>query len=258
MLRAVVVALYRCYAIAAFVVVVLLLFCPILIMAPSLPMRRAIGRVTVRAWLLVIGVRFRVIGLKHLPDGPCVALCNHASYVDGIVLTAALPTHFNFLVQHRAANWPYVGLIIRRMGVSFVNRESPVAAGLALRRMIRSTRSGESWAIFPEGRFRQEPGLMPFYGGAFLIAAKAQVPVVPGVMRGTRWFFGEGQWLPRWSRIDIELFPPIAAASTHRKSADALRDAAYAVMLQHCGERSASDMKNSESADQPGAESEQA
>ena len=236
MLKPLLLKSYGVYAALAFVVVVLLLFCPLLIAAPTLRIRRTIGRITVRAWLAAIFVPLRVRGLDHLPQTPCVVLCNHASYVDGIVLTAALPENFTFLVQHEARQWPYVGLIIRRMGVAFVNRHAVMPAALALRRLIRAIDTGESVAIFPEGSFRKPPGLMHFYGGAFVIAAKTGVPVVPAVMRGTRRILSDGEILPRPGRIDIKLFAPIRAAGKQRRDAERLGNEARRVMLEHCGE----------------------
>lgn len=226
-------AAYGVYALAAFVVVVLLLFCPLLIAAPSLRLRRAIGRFTVRAWLACCGVRLRVRGLEHLPRGPAVVVCNHASYVDGIVLTAALPVRYTFLVQHKVAGWPYIGLIISRMGVRYVNRESPRAAARAALGLVRAARRGESLAIFPEGTFRREPGLMPFFGGAFLVAARAQVPVVPAVMLGSRRFYADGERWPSFSAIEVWLFAPQHSAGRDRPSRAALQARVARVMRTH-------------------------
>lgn len=184
--------LYGVYAAAIFVVVVLLLFCPLLIVAPGLPLRRAIGRAGVRAWLRLSFIPFRVRGLEHLPERPCLALCNHASYLDGLLLTAALPARFTFFVQHAAGDWPYVGLVIRRMGVALVNRGSPREAARSTRELIDRLGAGESFAIFPEGTFLQEPALLPFQAGAFVIAARAGVPVVPAVIRGSRHLLAKG------------------------------------------------------------------
>jgi 1-acyl-sn-glycerol-3-phosphate acyltransferase len=74
------------------------------------------------------------------------------------------------------------------------------------------------------------------YAGAFLIAAKAGIPVLPAVMRGTRHLFAEGQKLPRWSSIDVEFFESIAPPEKSSKDAEALREAAHNVMRSHCGE----------------------
>ncbi|MGQ3056648.1 MAG: lysophospholipid acyltransferase family protein [Nevskia sp.] len=228
--------LHGVYAAAVFVIVVLLLFCPLLIVLPTLGARRATGRLAVRAWMHLSLMPFRVRGLQQLPDGPCIVICNHASYLDGILLTAALPPHFTFFVQHGAADWPYIGLILRRMGCQFVNRSSPREAAKATKTLIDRARAGESFAIFPEGTFRAAPVLLPFQSGAFLIAARAAVPVVPAVIRGSRALLGEGRRLFSWSAVDIDLFAPLSAHGDSREAADTLSVTARAVMLAHCGE----------------------
>jgi len=229
-------ALFGVYSMTVFVVVLLLLFCPLLILAPTLPLRRAIGRLGVRAWMALSFIPFRVRGLHNLPPGPCVAVCNHASYLDGIIVTAALPSRFTFLVQHGAAEWPYVGLVVKRMGVSFVNRGSVRAAALATRELIERIQAGESLAIFPEGTFRRAPTLLPFQAGAFMVAARAGVPLVPLVLRGTRTMYGEGQKVLRWSPVTVDVFPPVTAQGDGRDAVQDLQNAARAAILQHCGD----------------------
>jgi 1-acyl-sn-glycerol-3-phosphate acyltransferase len=177
-----------------------------------------------------------VRGREHLPDGPCIALSNHASYLDGPLLTAALPGRFTFVVQHGAADWALVGPIIRRMGVTFVNRGSARTGASQTRTLIRWLQEGRSLAIFPEGTFERPPGLLPFRKGAFLMAAHAGVPVVPAVIRGSRRLLGDGHRLLRWNPITIEFFAPIVARGDHRHAAPELRDTARRVVLQHCGE----------------------
>lgn len=228
--------LHGAYAAAVFVVVVLLLHCPILIALPRLSMRRAVGRSAVRSWLFLSGIPFLVSGHAHLPDCPAIVVCNHASYLDGILLTAALPPHFTFFVQHRAATWLYVGLVLRRMGCHFVNRWSPREAARATKALIDRAKAGESFAIFPEGTFRAAPVLLPFQSGAFLIAARAGLPVVPSVLLGSRTLLGEGQRLFRWSPIEIRFFPALHASGDSREAADTLSVVTRAVMLAHSGE----------------------
>ena len=114
---------YGIYAALAIGVAVLLIF-PLLLLLPTLPLRRAAGRYGVKVAMALCGIPVRVHGLAHLPDGPCIVVSNHASYLDGPLMTAALPERFTFVVQHGAADWPVVGPIIRRMGVIFVNRAS--------------------------------------------------------------------------------------------------------------------------------------
>lgn len=224
---------YGVLASLLFAVIVFGIVCPLLLLAPTLRMRRACGRRGVRLALAAIGIPLRVEGLAHLPDGPCVAVANHASYLDGLVLTAALPGRFTFVVHDGVARWPYIGAVLRRMGVHYVSRTSAREGAAKTRQLIRQIQEqGDSLAVFAEGTFEDVPGLLPFKQGAFLIAARAGVPVVPAGIRGTRRLFGGGRRLPRWSRVEVEVGPAIAASGDAR----ALGRAARAAVLQRCGE----------------------
>jgi 1-acyl-sn-glycerol-3-phosphate acyltransferase len=226
---------YGIYAACALVAVALA-FAPLVLLLPTLRLRRDAGRWAVRLAMALALVPVRVRGLQRLPDGPCIVVSNHASYLDGPLMTAALPGRFTFVVQHGAADWPLAGRIIRRMGVSFVNRSAARSGAAQTRALIRRLEQGESLVIFAEGTFAGTPGLLPFRKGAFLMAVHARVPVVPAVIRGSRRIFGEGQRLLRPGRIDIEVFAPLQPGGDHRHAVDALRDESRRVVLEHCGE----------------------
>lgn len=236
MLRALTRALYQLYAAAVFGVLMFILFCPLIILLPTLALRRAVGRFSVGCCLAAVGVRLRVRGQAHLPAGACIAVANHASYIDGLVLTAALPARFTFVVQDGARDWPYIGLVIRRMGVSFVNRSSAREGAVQTRTLVRRLGEGESLAIFAEGTFEAAPGLLAFKNGAFLMAARAGVPVVPVALRGTRRLFGGEPPRLHWSRVEVEILPPITPGGAEKDAALALRDQVRSAILARCGE----------------------
>lgn len=236
MLRFVLSRLYAAYAAVSFALVVLLVLCPLIILGPTLAIRRATGRFSVRAILAIWGVPFHVRGSENLPAEPAIVVCNHASYMDGLVLTAALPARYTFVVQDGAANWPYVGWVIKRMGVTFVNRSSARAGAAQTRALIKRLQDGESLTIFAEGTFKDEASLLPFKTGAFLMAARAGVPVVPAAVRGTRRLLGGGSLMPRWSRVEVEIAAPLHAAGADKQNAIALRDTVRAEVLKRCGE----------------------
>lgn len=234
--------LFGLYAALAFALVILPL-CLLIILGPTLKLRRAVGRGGVKLATLLMASPMRVRGLEHLPPGACICVSNHASYLDGLVLTAALPAHFTFLVQHGAAEWPVVGRTISRMGVAFVNRGSAREAAAATRELIRRIDEGESLTIFAEGTFAKGPGLLAFHNGAFMMATRAGVPVVPAVIRGSRQVFGEGMKLPGRARIEIEFLPPITAPGAGREAVAQLRDQTRAAILARCGEPDAQHFK---------------
>jgi len=224
---------YAALALAVATVVTL----PFVLLMPTLALRRACGRLGVRLALLLALLPVRVRGLEHLPAGPCLVVSNHASYLDGPLLTAVLPGRFTFVVQHAAADWPLVGRIIRGMGVTFVNRSEARAGASQTRGLIRRLQTGESLAVFPEGTFADDaPGLLPFRKGAFLMAVHAGVPVVPAVIRGSRHLFGGEHPRARWHPLQVEVFAPLAPSGDHRHAIEALRDEARRIVLAHCGE----------------------
>lgn len=237
--------LYGVYAVVMALVLLLLVTVPAILLSPNPRWRKSTARAGLHAWLWAVGAPVRIRGLDKLPDGPCVLVSNHASYLDGPVLTAALPPHFTFVVQHGAAQWPLIGRVITAVGVTYIERESARAGAAQMRALIRRLRQGESFTVFPEGSFFAEPELLPFKSGAFLIAAHGKVPVVPAVLRGTRRFFGDGQWLPSPARLELEIFEPITVQSESRQHILAARDEARAVILRHCGEADGADAAES-------------
>jgi 1-acyl-sn-glycerol-3-phosphate acyltransferase len=228
--------LYGAAATLVLVVVLLGLTRPIVIVAPTLGLRRRIGRAGVRLALASIGVPVHVRGLQTLPPGACIAVANHASYLDGAVLFSVLPSRFTFVVQDGAADWPVIGFVLRRVGVTFVNRTSMREGAVQTRALIQRVEAGESLGIFAEGTFVAEPGLRPFKMGAFQIAARAKARVVPIGIRGTRRLYGGHRRLPRWSRVEIDVLPALPVSD----DAQLLRVSARAEVLRACGEGEAS------------------
>ena len=90
--------------------------------------------------------------------------------------------------------------------------------------------------FFPEGTFTRRAGLSGFYLGAFRIAAQAGLPVVPGILRGTRSMLRSGQWFPRWGPISVGIADPIRPSGTDLAALVRLRDVTRAVILAGCGE----------------------
>ncbi len=218
--------LYGVYAVTAFALIATL-SCLLIVLCPGQRYRRRAGAAGMRLALRMMGIPFSVRGLQHLPAQPCIAVANHASYLDGLVLTAALPSCFSFVIKAEAARVPVLGLILRRMGAAFVTRTDTRRASLETRALIRAIGTGTSLAIFPEGTFASGPELLPFRRGAFFIASCANVPVIPVAIDGTQHVLPDGCWLPRRGRIRVELLSPLHADRVQPDSASRLRDNAH-------------------------------
>jgi 1-acyl-sn-glycerol-3-phosphate acyltransferase len=182
------------------------------------------------------GTPLRTEGIENLPRGPCVIVANHASYLDGIILTAILPGTFSFVVKREFAAHPVARVFLRHIGAEYVERFDLARGAEDARQLARVAQRGRRLVFFPEGRFTRSTGLLPFHLGAFVAAAEAGVPVVPVAIRGTRSILRDGQWLPRRGTISVTVGPALQPEGSGWPAAVVLRDAARAEILRHCGE----------------------
>ena len=161
-----------------------------------------------RLFLALTRTRLTVLGLEHLPSGrACVLAANHASFLDGIIMVAALPVPMQFIAKRELRDRFVPRVYLTRIGTAFVERFDTQRGIEDTERFVETVRAGGSLIVFPEATFRRLPGLLPFRMGAFVIAAQAGVPVVPVTLHGTRSILREGQWLFRRGRIGVTLSP---------------------------------------------------
>ncbi|MBX3635714.1 MAG: AMP-binding protein [Rubrivivax sp.] len=197
------------------------------------------GRAAARQWLRAAGLPLHASGLPSLPAGPCVLVANHASYFDGLLLVAALPRPFAFVAKRELAAQFVAGRFLARLGALFVERADVRRSVADAERMVQAVGQGRSLAVFPEGTFVAEPGLLPFHLGAFLAAARAGVPVVPVVIVGSRSLLPAGVFWPRPAALCVEVCPavmPSSSASDLFAAAVQLRDAARQAIARRLDE----------------------
>jgi 1-acyl-sn-glycerol-3-phosphate acyltransferase len=203
---------YGLYAVTAFLVCGLLAFALVLLPL-GITARRHMAHFAAQSFFRLAGMPVRMLDVQHLPAGPCVVVANHASYLDGVVLKAALPARFSFVIKKEVSRLPLAGLVLRRIGSEFVDRFNRHAGGMDARRLFKAADAGQALAFFPEGTFLAQPGLGKFHTGAFAIAARAELPIVPIAIRGTRHILPSGRILPRPGRIRIHVLPPLGPLS---------------------------------------------
>ena len=208
----------------------------LLLLLPGVRARRTAARGLARAFLWVAGLPLTVRGAERLPAGQCVVVCNHASYLDGIVLTAALPPRFGFVIKREMASVPLAGTALKRLGSEFVERFNRQRGAADARRVLRNADHGHSLVFFPEGTFTRTPGLLKFHTGAFATAVRAGCPLVPAVLRGTRRALPPTGGLPRPGAIEMQILPALPAEAGAEQAAAQLRERARAAILAALGE----------------------
>ena len=184
--------------------------------------------------LNVTGVRLSVEGLDNIPkDGPCVFVANHRSYYDIPLLLAGLDEPYGILAKEELGKIPLLNRWMKLLGCVFVQRDDVRASVRALNDATAIVESGRSFVIFPEGtRYKgEEGGVGEFKNGAFRIAVKTGVPVVPVAITGARALFENNGNLCHPGMVRIKVLPPIQTAGMSRAEQKQLPDAVRQTIL---------------------------
>ena len=127
--------------------------------------------------------RISVDGLAKLPDGPCVWVPNHRSYID-TPIHAAIPARMRVMGKDSMWKYRFPAWLFTTIGCFPVNRDAPDRA--ALRTALDALTDGEDPVVmFGEGERKDGPRVLPLMDGPVYLAARAQVPIVPVGIGGT-------------------------------------------------------------------------
>jgi 1-acyl-sn-glycerol-3-phosphate acyltransferase len=230
-------ALYSGYVWFLFAILGLILL-PGVALLPSRNAAWALARSLGRVFIRLSGTPVSVLGMENLPhQGPCIAVSNHASYLDAVLLAAVLPRPFAFVAKQELEQSLVAGFLLRRLGAEFINRDVDASQSVAnAKRLAALARAGTALFLFPEGTFRRAPGLRPFHQGAFLAAAEAGVPVVPVALEGTRAILRDESWFAHRGNITVSVGRPINPQGSNWETAMQLSREARAHILAACGE----------------------
>jgi 1-acyl-sn-glycerol-3-phosphate acyltransferase len=192
---------------------------------PSLRRRRVVAGTVGRVFLRLAGIPFTVEGLERLPKTPCVVVANHASYIDAIAIVGALPPDFAFVIKKEMMRAPLAGLLLRRLGAQFVERFDRHKGATDARRVLKLATTGQSLMFFPEGTFDESRQIGKFLGGAFTIAARAEMPVAAIAIHGTRAVMPPGGLAIHRLPIRVEVLAVLPADEARLRSRELIAQA---------------------------------
>jgi 1-acyl-sn-glycerol-3-phosphate acyltransferase len=159
------------------------------------------------------GIRYRVSGRQNVPSGTAVVYCsNHQSNVDPPVLYRALDRRLHILFKAELRKVPILGIVMETGGFIPVTRGKRDEAVGAIDLAAASIRSGNSFLIFPEGTRSRNEELLPFKKGGFIMAIKAQAPIVPVAVSGGRDAMRKGSAIIRPVMVDVKIGEPVLTA----------------------------------------------
>jgi 1-acyl-sn-glycerol-3-phosphate acyltransferase len=127
--------------------------------------------------------RPRIEGRENVPEGGCLIVSNHASYMDPTTVGWALAREIYYLGRKSLFKPPFWSRFLPICNVLPIDRDGHDIAGL--RRIIKMLKAGHGILLFPEGTRSGDGTIQPAEPGAGLVALKAGVPILPVRLFGT-------------------------------------------------------------------------
>ncbi|MEG1432525.1 MULTISPECIES: lysophospholipid acyltransferase family protein [Eubacterium] len=179
-------------------------------------------RSAVRPWaqsmLTSAGGQVTVCGLENMPKGPAIYVSNHLSYCDIPLMLGYLGDDTKPLVSKKEnEKIPLIRGWMEELHCVFLHRDDPRAAVKDLEEAAHWVSEGYSMVIFPEGTRSKDGEMADFKAGAFRIAQKTKVPVVPVCIQGTNDVMRPGSIWMHKAPVKMQILPPIDT-STYEKA----------------------------------------
>ncbi|MBP7639313.1 MAG: AMP-binding protein [Thauera sp.] len=210
-----------------------------ILVLPSIGQRWACVHRLARVYRWLCACPLRVEGLDRLPPANCVLVANHASYCDGLLLAAALPRPVRFVAKAELRSDRVLRRLFERMGTLFVERFDARQGSEDAQALGARAGEGLPLLFFAEGTFGPREGLQAFRLGAFQVAARQGLPVVPVALAGTRAVLRDRSWWPRRGALAVTVCAPVEPRGDDWHDLLALRDDVRTRILTHCGEHDA-------------------
>lgn len=191
-----------------------------------------------RAFLRSIFIKVDVIGLEKIdPKKTYLFMSNHVNIFDVFLLYGYIPNFARGVELDEHFHWPIWGKLITRFGNIPISQRQMTSAVKSLEKARSALCEGTSIIILPEGHRTQDGRLLPFMRGPFLLAQRAQAPIVPIAMIGAFQIKRVHHWLIQPGTVKFVIgeviHPETFQAMTSQQLRDLVRDRIQQLMDQY-------------------------
>ncbi len=141
----------------------------------------------VRLLLLILThslYRIKTRGVQNVPaDRGALLVCNHVSFVDGLLIIAAMPRQVRFIIDKAWYEAPFVRWFCKILGaIPMPQGEGPKGIIRSLQSAREAVEKGDLVCIFAEGQITRTGNLQPFKEGFGRIVKNSTIPIIPVYM----------------------------------------------------------------------------
>ena len=167
------------------------------------------------------------------PRRPYVVVSNHQSLAD-IPLISHLPWEMKWVGKKELFRLPFAGWMMRLAGDIPLDRQDPRSGAKALLHAASVLKQKCSVIFFPEGTRSPDARIGRFNDGAFHLALRAQVPILPLVVDGSHGCLPKKSWrFKEMHRVTLLVLPPVDTAGMSRDDAPRLRKKVRGMIVDH-------------------------
>ncbi|HLZ39811.1 MAG TPA: lysophospholipid acyltransferase family protein [Candidatus Sulfotelmatobacter sp.] len=177
------------------------------------------------SWLIMKSIfsPVKVTGLDKIDTSkPHIYAVNHASALDIPVLYVYLPFQFRIAFKKELLSYPVVGWHLKRSGQVCIDQQNPSHSISSIRAALKGLKAGLPLVIFPEGGRTNSGEIKPFLAGAFFMAIKAQVDVVPVALVGTYELLPMNTYHIKCRPLEMRVGEPISTTGMTMRDLEAL------------------------------------
>jgi 1-acyl-sn-glycerol-3-phosphate acyltransferase len=194
----------------------------------------AIARTWAHAVLAVCGIRVKVRGIKHIDPGRnYVYVSNHASMFDIPAIIAGVHDQIRIIYKKELEIIPVFGWGLKWGSYIAIDRGRSTRAMRSLEEAVTKIRNGASVLLYAEGTRTTDGTLQPFKRGAFNLAVRAGVPVVPLTINGSYSLLPKHSMRIRPGTVEIVLGRPIPVEGEGKDAEIELMEKVHAAIARH-------------------------
>ncbi len=174
-----------------------------------------------RAIMWASGVEVVVHGDEHRCGAQHVFVANHVSWFDVLVVASQLQW-FKFVAKAELGRVPLFGRAAAAAGTVYIQRDNRKAAFDAYREAADKIHEGASVIVFAEGTRGADYAIRHFKKGPFVLAIRAQAPIVPTVIYGTIRVQPRGRIRVEPGLVHVHFLEPVPTAGLDYDARDQL------------------------------------
>lgn len=180
--------------------------------------------------LKVAGTKVELSGLENIPEEATLTVFNHQGLFDAFILIGCIPNTYCIVAKKELEKVPLLSDWMRAGRCLFIDRSSVKAGMQVIHKGVENLKNGINVSIAPEGTRNNGIEMLEFKGGAFMMATKAEAPILPVVIDGTHRIFEANGHRIKPATVRVKILPPIPTKGMDRSAQKALPEQVRALM----------------------------